>query len=66
VAEVRRWLLEHLHDHYALYGEATGVRSARKHIGWYVRALPGASAFRSRMNWLDDCEQQVAGRGRLF
>jgi tRNA-dihydrouridine synthase len=33
-----RWLLEHLHDHYALYGERTGVRSARKHIGWAVRA----------------------------
>jgi tRNA-dihydrouridine synthase B len=41
VAEVRRLLLEHLQDHYALYGEFTGVRSARKHIGWYVRACPG-------------------------
>ena len=38
VAEVRRGLLEHLHDHYALYGEYTGVRIARKHIGWSVRA----------------------------
>ena len=33
VAEVRRALLEHLQDHYSLYGEFTGVRSARKHIG---------------------------------
>jgi tRNA-dihydrouridine synthase B len=46
VAEVRRLLLDHLQDHYALYGEFTGVRSARKHIGWYVRALPGGEAFR--------------------
>ncbi len=30
VAEVRGWLLEHLHDHYGLYGEFVGVRSARK------------------------------------
>jgi tRNA-dihydrouridine synthase B len=45
VAEVRRLLLDHLQDHYALYGEFTGVRSARKHIGWYVRALPGGEAF---------------------
>ena len=52
--EVRRALLEHLQDHYALYGELTGVRSARKHIGWYVRTLPGGEAFRQRMN-------QVAG-----
>ena len=27
VAEVRRLLLDHLQDHYALYGEFTGVRT---------------------------------------
>jgi tRNA-dihydrouridine synthase B len=47
VAEVRRLLLDHLHDHYSLYGELTGVRSARKHIAWYLRALPGGEAFGS-------------------
>ena len=58
VAEVRAWLLEHLHDHYALYGAASGVRSARKHIGWAVRELPGGEAFRAHMNLLDDCRAQ--------
>jgi tRNA-dihydrouridine synthase B len=58
VAEVRRLLLEHLEDHYALYGEFTGVRSARKHIGWYVRRLPGGEAFRSRMNLIEDSAAQ--------
>jgi tRNA-dihydrouridine synthase B len=58
VAEVRGWLLEHLHDHYALYGEASGVKSARKHIGWAVRELPGGEAFRAQMNLLDDCRAQ--------
>jgi len=58
VVEVKRLLLEHLEDHYALYGEFSGVRSARKHIGWYVRALPGAEAFRARMNRLEDCRSQ--------
>ena len=58
VTEVRGWLLEHLHDHYGLYGEASGVRSARKHIGWAVRELPGGEAFRARMNTLDDCRTQ--------
>lgn len=52
--EVQRALLGHLEDHYALYGEYTGVRSARKHIGWYVRGLPGGDAFRQRMNAIDD------------
>ena len=58
VAEVRGWLLEHLHDHYGLYGEQSGVRSARKHIGWAVRDLPGGAAFRDHMNTLDDCRAQ--------
>jgi tRNA-dihydrouridine synthase B len=41
VVEVRRLLLEHLEDHYSLYGSHIGVLSARKHIGWYVADLPG-------------------------
>jgi tRNA-dihydrouridine synthase B len=60
VAEVRRWLVEHLHDHYSLYGEFIGVRSARKHIGWYVRSLPGGDAFRRAMNLIDDSAAQLA------
>jgi tRNA-dihydrouridine synthase B len=58
VAEVRRHLLDHLQDHYALYGEFTGVRSARKHIGWYLRRLPGGEDFRTRMNALEDSSAQ--------
>ena len=58
VLEVRRALLAHLQDHYGLYGEHTGVRSARKHIGWYVRGLPGGEAFRQRMNRIDSAAVQ--------
>ncbi len=58
VAEVRRVMLAHLLDHYALYGEGSGVRSARKHIGWYVRDLPGGEAFRQRMNAEIDAQRQ--------
>jgi tRNA-dihydrouridine synthase B len=66
VAEMRRALLGHLEDHYALYGHYTGVRSARKHIGWYVRDLPEGEAFRAEMNTIEDCEQQVAAVHRFF
>jgi len=58
VAEVRRLLLDHLQDHYQLYGEGTGVRSARKHIAWYVRGLPGGENFRQHINTIDDCQTQ--------
>ena len=59
VQQAKAWLLEHLLDHYALYGEFAGVRSARKHIGWAVRPLPGGEAFRARMNLIEDVNLQV-------
>lgn len=66
VGEVKRLLVEHLHDHYSLYGEFIGVRSARKHIGWYVRALPGGETFRAEMNALEDSVAQIAAVERFF
>jgi tRNA-dihydrouridine synthase B len=59
VQDARAWLVAHLHDHYALYGEFTGVRSARKHIGWALRGLPGGDDFRAAMNRIEDCAAQV-------
>jgi tRNA-dihydrouridine synthase B len=59
VTQAKQWLLEHLHDHYGLYGEYAGVRTARKHIGWAVKPLPGGEAFRAFMNTLDSCEAQI-------
>lgn len=66
VAEVKDLLLDHLLDHYTLYGEFTGVRSARKHIGWYVKTLPGGEAFRAHMNLLLDCKAQLQAVGAFF
>ena len=66
VAEVRRLLLAHLEEHYALYGERTGTRSARKHIGWYVRGLPGGEAFRQFMNTLDTPSTQQRAVADFF
>ncbi len=58
VAEVKRLLMHHLEDHYSLYGSFTGVRSARKHIAWYVHGLPGATEFRQHLNAIEDCQKQ--------
>ncbi len=66
VVEVKRLLLDHLLDHYTLYGELTGTRTARKHIGWYVKTLPGGEAFRVRMNTLDDCAAQLNAVADFF
>ncbi|MBQ0957355.1 tRNA dihydrouridine synthase DusB [Ideonella sp. 4Y11] len=64
--EVQAWLTTHLRDHYGLYGEASGVRSARKHIGWAVRTLPGGEAFRAVMNTLDDANAQLRAVSTFF
>ena len=66
VMDVKRLLIDHLQDHYTLYGEFTGVRSARKHIGWYVRTLPGGEMFRARMNALTDAETQLRAVADFF
>ena len=58
VREVGSALLDHLRDHYALHGDWAGVRSARKHIGWYVAGLPGGDALRQTVNALEDAEAQ--------
>ncbi|WP_395692067.1 tRNA dihydrouridine synthase DusB [Piscinibacter sp.] len=64
--QAKAWLTEHLHDHYGLYGEASGVRSARKHIGWAVHGLPGGAAFRAEMNLIDDCAAQLRAVEEFF
>jgi tRNA-dihydrouridine synthase B len=66
VSEVKALLLEHLQDHYLLYGEFSGVRTARKHIGWYVKSLPGGADFRARMNVMEDCGQQASAVAAYF
>lgn len=60
VEEVRELMHEHLPAHYAFYGEFIGVRTARKHIGWYVQDLPDGEEFRQRMNLLESTAEQLA------
>lgn len=59
VDEVRPLLAAHLDDHYRFYGLHLGVRTARKHIIGYTRALPGGEAFCAHMNTLETCEAQA-------
>jgi tRNA-dihydrouridine synthase B len=56
--EVRDILLEHLDDLYAFYGEAAGVRIARKHLGWYAKDRPENAAFRAVVNAAEGTHEQ--------
>jgi tRNA-dihydrouridine synthase B len=54
-AEVQRdTLLEHFDAMLLHYGAETGVRMARKHVGWYARGFPGAAEFRARAMTMTD------------
>jgi len=44
----------------AQYGPVTGVRMARKHVGWYTKGLRGSAAFRERFNRIDDPDAALA------
>lgn len=66
VEEVRELMHEHLPAHYAFYGEYLGVRTARKHIGWYVEDLPGGEEFRQRMNRLESTAEQLSAVDEFF
>jgi len=64
--EVRAIILSHLEALYAFYGEDTGVRVARKHLGWYFASLPDSARTRlSLMGAASTASQFAAARGHL-
>jgi len=65
-AEVGRTLLRHLDNLYGFYGEYTGVRVARKHIGWYCRYLHGGEVLRQLANRAQHCREQLRLVGEFF
>ncbi|NOQ90427.1 MAG: tRNA dihydrouridine synthase DusB [Gammaproteobacteria bacterium] len=61
--EVSKLLNEHLQNLYTFYGERSGVRIARKHIGWYLKSTykydqQCAESFRKQVNLIDDADTQ--------
>ena len=66
VVDARTAIVAHLDDHYTFYGEAAGVRIARKHLGWYTKDLDGGAAFRREMNAVATSAEQLAAVCRFF
>jgi tRNA-dihydrouridine synthase B len=58
--KVRDIMRAHLEDLYALYGDETGVRVARKHLSWYLRQHPGQQALRNRLVQIETPREQLA------
>ena len=58
--KVRDIMRAHLEDLYALYGDATGVRVARKHLSWYLRQHPGQEDLRNRLVTIETPREQLS------
>jgi len=64
--ELRDCLLDHLEDHYQFYGEYTGVRSARKHIGWYLADMPDVDELLPGINQISTTRDQTLALEQWF
>ena len=58
--KVRDIMRAHLEDLYALYGDETGVRVARKHLSWYFQQHPGQEALRDRLVTIQTPREQLS------
>jgi len=59
-------LVEHYRAMLDHYGEFTGVKMARKHIGWYTKGLHGSAEFRNKANFIDDASQVLGEIDRFY
>ena len=57
---VRDIMRAHLEDLYDFYGDATGVRVARKHLRWYLRQSFGHEALQNRLLRIETPREQLA------
>jgi tRNA-dihydrouridine synthase B len=64
--EVRAIILDHLDHLYAFYGQKTGVRVARKHLGWYLKDRPGAAPFKHKIVRVETATEQFRLVGEYF
>jgi len=59
-------VVEHYHRMLDHYGRDTGVKMARKHLGWYTKGLHGSAEFRNMVNFIDDADQVLGEIERFY
>ena len=55
--EKKAMMIRHLDDLASFKGEYAAVREMRKHVGWYIKGLAGAAAFRGKVNQMTDIDE---------
>lgn len=59
-------VVEHYRDMLDLYGDAVGVKIARKHLGWYTKGMHGSAEFRNQVNFIDNSAQVLSELERFY
>jgi tRNA-dihydrouridine synthase B len=59
-------VVEHYNRMLDHYGRDTGVKMARKHLGWYTKGLHGSAEFRNQVNFIDDATQVLGEIERFY
>jgi tRNA-dihydrouridine synthase B len=63
--KVRDIMRAHLEDLYAFYGDAAGIRVARKHLSWYCQQHPGQDGLRGRLMRMETTKEQLSAVAEL-
>lgn len=55
-----------LDDYYRFYGENSGLRIARKHLGWYLDKVPGGSNHKKNIYAANSADAQMTAMKQFF
>ncbi len=66
VGEQYELIRRHYEDMLSHYGRDTGVKMARKHLGWYVKGIKGSAEFRNRVNFVDDPDEVLRSLAEFY
>jgi tRNA-dihydrouridine synthase B len=64
--EVTEVVMRHVHRLHEHYGDFTGVRIARKHVGWYLQEQQPAAEFRRHFVTIEDAAEQLDALATFF
>ncbi len=64
--EICSLMLGHMENVYQFYGEETGVKICRKHVGWYTKGQPHGAGFRHEFNQIESARAQLTAARAFF
>lgn len=57
--EKKAMMIYHFEEMLALKGEYGAVREMRKHVGWYLKGVPGSAALRGKVNCINEKDELI-------